>query len=66
MQNIFRDEQIIDGTRFYIKDDSEGTLVIADKWDAMFKPVSTGKPNLKTKGLNPDRRKLWMQNKKSY
>ena len=32
----FKDEQIIDGIRFYIKDDD--SLVIADQWDKMFKP----------------------------
>jgi hypothetical protein len=47
----FKDEQIIDGIRFYIKDDD--SLVIADQWDKMFKPEKL-KPifDRKYKGLN--------------
>lgn len=66
MNNIFRDEIFIEGKRFYVKDDGQDTLVDADKYDALFKPKSTGKPNWKTKGPNPDRRNAWVNNQKSY
>lgn len=62
----FKDEIIIEGTRFYIKDD--GTEVNADLWDKMFKPISTGKPilNKKWEGVNPDRRNNFIKDLKSY
>ena len=66
MQNIFRDEQIINGIRYYIKDDGLDTLVVADTWDRLFKPISTGKPDLHTKGDNPNRKYLYLKGKKSY
>jgi hypothetical protein len=58
LPTIFRDEVIIDNVRIYIKDD--GTEVHADTWDKLFKSPPKGEMNLKTKGDNPNKQKLWM------
>lgn len=58
-------ETTIDGVRYYVKD--SGGLIIADVWDKMFKPnLPVQKVSRKFKGDNPDKRKLWMKDKKSY
>jgi hypothetical protein len=64
LPTIFRDEVIIDNVRIYIKDD--GTEVHADTWDKLFKSPPKGKMDLKTKGNNPNKQKLWMKNIKGY
>jgi len=60
---LFRDEVIIQGVRFYIKDD--GTEVHADTWDRLFKNPVKGKI-IKSKGMNPNKSKRWLNNQKSY
>jgi hypothetical protein len=64
LPTIFRDEITIDGIRMYVKDDE--TLVMADTWDKLFKSPPKGEMNLKTKGDNPCKKLLFINDKKSY
>lgn len=61
-----RDEQVIDGVRMYIKDDAEGTPVIADKWDMYFNPPKGKVKTFRYKGENPDKTRNWIKGIKSY
>lgn len=55
--------QTIKGARYYVKDD--GSRIIADQWDAMFKPAHGLAMTKKTK-TNPDKTREWMQDRRSY